>query len=63
MADRRPDRLSLFVGLVSLLAAVLVLVDRGGLADVDPAAALAALLVAAGVLGLGSTTARLRSRR
>lgn len=60
MADRGLDAPSLATGLLALVFAGLVLLDRAG-ATIDGAAAAAAVVVAVGLAGLVRATAGLRS--
>ena len=52
MAERRVDTLSLVVGLLALVGAGLVLLDRTGAVKVDAAVSGASLLVAVAVAAL-----------
>lgn len=61
MAERRLDLLSLVAGLLALVAAGLVLLDRSGTVEVDAAVSGAALLVALAVAGLLRSLLSLRS--
>ena len=63
MAERRVDTLSLVVGLLALVGAGLVLLDRTGAVEVDAAVSGAALLVAVAVAGLLRSLLSLRSGR
>lgn len=60
MAERRGDLLSLLVGVLALLGAVLALLAQAGALDVDGQVVLGALVLAAGVVGLGTAVLALR---
>lgn len=60
MAERRGDLLSLLVGVLALLGAVLALLSQAGTLDVEGPVVLGGLVLAAGVVGLGAAGLRLR---
>lgn len=60
MAERRGDLLSLLVGVLALLGAVLALLAQAGTLEVDGPVVLGGLVLAAGGVGLGSAVLRLR---
>lgn len=62
MQERRVDRLSLLVGVLAVVGAVLVLLDRAGWVRVDELVVLASFWIALGGAGLVRSALRLRQR-
>ena len=60
MAERTGDLLSLVVGVLALLGAVLALLAQAGRLDVDGPLVAGGLVLATGVVGLGAAVLRLR---